>query len=141
MKRTTLLALLATALISMGGTRAHAQAAAFNVPFDFTLGNQAFSAGTYLVSKAGINAILIRSQDARFHALSTTYSADNKEPYGVCKINFAKYGNKYFLREVLCSRLSMNMKVPRSKREKQTRIQEAQLPHSETVADLRTEAK
>ena len=47
----------------------------------------------------------------------------------------------HFLREVLCSDVSMNVEIPTSKLEKQARIEEAQLPHSETVAALRTGAK
>jgi hypothetical protein len=138
MKRTTLLALLAAALISIGGARAHAQVPAFKVPFDFTVSNKPLPAGTYRVSRASENGILIRSKDGRFNELSTTYLADAKESYGVCKLVFAKYGNQHFLHEVLCGDVSMNVEIPRSKREKQVRIQEAQLPHSENVAALGT---
>jgi hypothetical protein len=67
--------------------------------------------------------------------------ADDRQSYGVGKLIFAKYGNQYFLREVLCSGLSMNMEIPKSTLEKQVRMQEAQLPHSETVAALRSGAK
>ncbi len=56
-------------MTSMGSACAHAQAPAFKVPFDFTVGNQGFPAGTYQVSyNAAKTAILIRSQDERFHA-------------------------------------------------------------------------
>jgi hypothetical protein len=82
---------------------------------------------------------MIRSQDDRFHALTTTYPADPSTSGG--KVTFTKYGNQYFLHEVLCSALSMNVALPKSRLEKQARIQEAQLPHSETVAALRTGAK
>src|SRR6476620_7809894 len=72
MKRTTVLAFLTAALISMGSACAHAQAPAFQVPFDFTVDNQVLPAGTYQVSyNAAKTAILIRSQDDRIHALTT----------------------------------------------------------------------
>jgi hypothetical protein len=140
MKRITALAYLAATLISMGSACAHAQAPAFKVPFDFTVGNKALPAGTYQASYVGENAILIRSKDGRAGAMTTTV-ADDKESYGVGKLIFAKYGNQYFLHEVLCSDVSMNVEIPKSTREKRARIQEAQLPHSETVAALRTGAK
>jgi hypothetical protein len=70
----------------------------------------------------------------------TTTLADDKESYGG-ELVFAKYGNQYFLHEVLCSALSMNVALPTSRLEKRARIQEAQLPRSETVAVLRTGAK
>ncbi len=140
MKCATVLTYLAATLISMGSACAHAQAPAFKVPFDFTVGNKALPAGTYQVSHVGTNAILIRSKDGRLGAMTTT-DADDKESYGVGKLIFTKYGNQYFLHEVLCSDLAMNVEIPKSRREKRARIQEAQLPHSETVAALRTGAK
>jgi hypothetical protein len=140
MKRIPALAFLTAALISMGSACAHAQAPGFNVPFDFTVGNQVFPAGTYRVSyHATKTAILIRSQDDRFHAFTTTYPADPSTGGGM--VVFRKYGNQYFLHEVLCSPLSMNVALPTSRLEKRARIQEAQLPHSETVAALRIGAK
>ena len=147
MKRTTVLAYLAATLIlmvSMGSACARAQSPAFKVPFDFTVGNQVFPAGTYQVSySATKTAILIRSRDDdRFHAFATTYPADYPaDPSTNGKVVFTKYGNQYFLHEVLCSALSMNVEIPKSTREKQARIQEAQLPPTQTVAALRTGAK
>ena len=143
MKRTTVLAYLAATLIlmvSMGSACARAQSPAFKVPFDFTVGNQVFPAGTYQVSYYPTKtAILIRSQDERFHAFTATYSADPSTRDG--EVVFTKYGNQYFLHEVLCSALSMNLEIPKSAQEKRALIQEAQLPHTETVAALRTGAK
>jgi hypothetical protein len=140
MKRITVLALLTAALISIGSACAHGQAPAFKVPFDFTVGNRVLPAGTYQVSYASENGILIRSKGERSHAaLTTTYPADPST--GVGKLIFTKYGNQYFLHEVLCSDVSMNVEIPKSALEKRARIQEAQLPHSETVAALRTGAK
>jgi hypothetical protein len=140
MKGITVLAFLTAALISMASARAHAQAPAFTVPFDFTVADQVLPAGTYQLSYAAPNTILIRSKDGRFNAMTSTF-ANDKESYGGGKLIFAKYGNQYFLHEVLCSEVSMNVEIPTSKLEKQARIQEAQLPHSEPVAALRTGAK
>ena len=141
MKRTTVLAFLTAALISMAsGARAHAQAPAFQVPFDFTVDNQVLPAGTYQVSyNTAKTAILIRSQDDRFHALNAIRSADPSTSDNV--VVFTKYGNQYFLHEVLCGAVSMHVALPASKPEKRARIQEAQLPHSETVVALSTGAK
>jgi hypothetical protein len=124
----------------MGGARAHAQELRFNVPFDFIVENQVIPAGTYWVSRVAQNAIMIDTPDGRFHAMTSTF-ADDKQSYGVAKLIFAKYGNQHFLREVLCSDVSMNLEIPKSTLEKQARIQEAQLPHSETVAALRSGTK
>jgi hypothetical protein len=140
MKRTTVLAYLAATLISMASACAHAQAPAFKVPFDFTVGNQVLPAGTYQVSYyATKNAILIRGEDERFHAFTSIHPADPSASDR--EVVFTRYGNQYFLHEVLCGAVSMNVALPRSTREKQARLQEAQLPHSETVVALSTGAK
>jgi hypothetical protein len=140
MKRITVLAFLTAALISMGSACAHAQASRFKVPFDFTVGDKELPAGTYQVSYYPTKtAILIRSKDERFHVFTTTSPADPSASDS--EVVFTKYGNQYFLHEVLCSALSMNVALPTSRLEKRARIQEAQLPHSETVAALRTGAK
>jgi hypothetical protein len=140
MKRITVLAFLTAALISMASARAHAQAPAFKVPFDFTVGNLVLPAGSYQVSYyAPKSAIMIRSEDGRFHAFTAIQPDDPATSGG--KAVFTKYGNQYFLHEVLCSALSMNVALPTSKLEKRARIQEAQLPHSETVVALSTGAK
>jgi hypothetical protein len=144
MKRTTVLAYLAATLISMGGACAHAQAPGFKVPFDFTVGNQVFPAGSYQVSYYPTKtAILIRSKDERFQAFATTYPADYPADASTRddEVVFTKYGNKYFLHEVLCSTLSMKVALPTSKLEKRVRVQEAQLPHGVTFAALRTGEK
>ena len=140
MKRIPALAFLTAALISMGSACAHAQALGFKVPFDFTVGNQALPAGTYQVSYYPTkNAILIRSQDDRFHAFTTTHLADPSTRDG--EVVFTKYGNQYFLHEVLCGAVSMHVALPASRLEKRARIQEAQLPHGEAVAALRAGEK
>ena len=140
MKRTTVLAFLTAALISMASARAHAQAPAFKVSFDFTVDNQVLPAGTYQVSyNTAKTAILIRSQDDRFHALNAIHTADPSTSDNL--VVFTKYGNQYFLHEVLCGAVSMNVALPASKPEKRARIQEAQLPHSESVVALSTAAK
>jgi hypothetical protein len=139
MKRITVLAFL-TALISMGSACAHAQASGFKVPFDFTVGDKALPAGTYQVSYYPTKtAILIRSQDDRFHTFIAIHFADPST--GGSMVVFRKYGSQYFLHEVLCSAMSMNVALPTSRLEKRARIQEAQVPHGETVAALLTEAK
>jgi hypothetical protein len=140
MKRITALLVLTAALVSMGSFRANAQAVEFKVPFDFTIQNRALPAGTYQVSYAATNSILIRSLDGRFHVLTLTYAADGS-PSGDGKLIFTKYGNQYFLHDVLCSNLDMNVEIPTSRQEKQARIQQALLPRSETVAALRVGAK
>lgn len=135
MKRIIAFAFLAATLISLEGTRAQAQSLEFKVPFDFTLQSKAFPAGTYWISHASQSVILIRSQDMRFKAMAVTYAADGSRTGGA-QLVFKKYGDKYFLRDVLCNVIDLNEEVPMSRFEEQARIQQARLPGSETVAVL-----
>lgn len=135
MQRMTALACLAATLISMAGARAQAQSVQAKVPFDFHISNQLFPAGTYQVSNVSDHTILIRSLDGSFHALASTYAADGR-PRGVGTLVFRKYGTRYFLREVLCNAVHINVAIPSSRQEKQASVEEAGLGGSETVAAI-----
>jgi hypothetical protein len=136
MKRIPALAFLAATLISTGGVFAHSQTIEVKVPFNFNVGNQALPAGTYLISHplgyTNHNIILLRSQDERFHAMSSTFEADAPSTGGG-QLVFARYGDRYFLREVLCNDADMNVEIPTSGLEKRLRLQEARVSSGETV--------
>jgi hypothetical protein len=142
MKRMTALAFLAATLISMTAARAHAQAGIVEakVPFDFIVQNQTMPAGAYRISYVADGAILIRSLDGRFAAGTITHGAEGL-PTDEGKLVFTRYGNRYFLHEVLCSRVDMNLALPKSKLEKRINLEEARLAHSQTVAALRAGEK
>jgi hypothetical protein len=141
MKRITALAFLAATLISMSSACAHAQAIGFNVPFDFTVSHQVLPAGTYRVTYyASENLILIRSQDGHLQAFSSTYAGGDRSTGGG-KLVFRRYGDQYFLHQVLCSNADINAELPTSRLEQRVRIQKAQLPQSQTVAALDIRAK
>ena len=140
MRPITALAFLAATFISMSSACAHAQAVEFNVPFDFTVSHQVLPAGTYRVRYAAENAVLVRSQDGRFNAFSTTHGADAQSTGG-CELVFSRYGNQYFLHQVLCRNGDIKAELPTSTLEKRVRLQQAQLPKTETVAALDIRAK
>lgn len=140
MKRTTALAFLAAASISMSSACAHAQAVEVKVPSDFSVSHQVLPAGIYRVSYAAENTVLVRSQDRRFNAFSTTHGSDGQSTGG-CELVFSRYGNQYFLHRVLCRKTDMEAELPTSTLEKRVHLQQAQLPKTETVAALDIRAK
>ena len=141
MKRITALAFLAAAFISMSSAFAHAQAVEFKVPFDFSVNDKVLPAGIYWVEYTSENdAILVRSQDGRFNAISTTNAAYGKSTDSG-KLVFRRYGNQYFLHQVICCNTDVNGELPTSTLEKRVRLQQAQLPQSQTVAALDIRAK
>ena len=136
MKRIPALAFVAATLMLMGSVFAHSQSIEVKVPFNFNVGNQALPAGTYLISypfaHTNPHVIQLRSQDGRFNASSATFDADASSTSG-SQLVFARYGDRYFLRQVLCNVADMNVEIPTSGLEKRVRMQEARLPRGETV--------
>lgn len=145
MKRISVLSFLAAILISIGSACAHAQSTVeARIPFSFNVNGKVFPAGTYQVGYASVShqLIAIRSKDGRFSALNSAFAADDGGYSGTGKLIFRRYGDQYFLHEVLCGALAMNAELPVSKMEKRVRIQMAQLPQVQTtIAALHTGEK
>ena len=132
MKRITAIAICALAsLVTAGSAVAQGHAVKATVPFDFAVGNSQLPAGTYTISSAddrSSTGLVIRSDSGKIAVLTTAY-ADGKQSKA-SKLVFDKYGDRYFMREILCSNADMNMELPVSKAEKQAQKQVASLPNS-----------
>jgi hypothetical protein len=126
MKRNFAIALLAVSALAMGG-KAVAQdlAVQATVPFEFTVGGKLLPADTYTITSTSSGVIMIKGADNHFWA-RTTASHSNQESALGSELVFDKYGDKYFLHEVMCSKdAALNVDVPKSKLEKRVQIQEA----------------
>ncbi len=126
MKRITAIALFAIASFAMAG-KSHAQGPAVQatVPFDFTVSSKLLPAGTYTIREESGHLIAIQNHDKTLTVFALT-TADGRESKNG-KLVFSKYGDQYFLREILCQSAGMNMEVPPSKLEKRAQVQEARL--------------
>jgi hypothetical protein len=126
MKRITAIALAALAsFITVGSISAQERSVRAAVPFDFTVGNKLIPAGTYTVSSESANVVLIQSGDRHITVMSTAF-ADSRQPKHSMLV-FNRYGDQYFLHEILCSSGAMNLQLPTSKVEKRVQTQEASL--------------
>ena len=114
--------------VTVGSISAQEQTVKANVPFDFTVGDKLLPAGTYMISEENPGVIKIQNSD-RHVAILTMATADGNESK-TGELVFNKYGDQYFLREILCSSAAMNMAVPASRQEKRARALEASLSHS-----------
>jgi len=133
MKRIMAIALVAFAsLFSAGSALAQYRAVQSTVPFDFTVGDKLLPSGTYTITSESYGLILLQNSDRRV-AIFSTALADNRELKGGGKLVFTKYGDQYFLREVLCPEASMNLSLPHSRQEKRVRTQEAMVHNDEQV--------
>ena len=133
MKRITATALLAIANLAMAGTSfAQSNGVQANVPFDFTVDNQVLPAGTYRIQTQSPGLIMIRNHDKPISVLTLVNQDGTKSPNGG-KLIFHKYGDHYFLSEILCDSARMNVELHPSKAEKRVQLQQAMVKPSSEV--------
>lgn len=127
MKRMTAIAFFAVAtLVAAGSAMAQNRGVQANVPFDFSIGNAHLPAGTYTIWSTGsANIVEVQNGANKVHIYASVYGDGNQGK--TSKLVFAKYGDQYFLHEILCSANDMNMAVPTSKAEKRAQSQQASL--------------
>jgi hypothetical protein len=138
MKRITAIALLAIANFAMAGTSfAQSQGVQANVPFDFTVGKSLLPAGTYTVKTQSSGLLVIKNHDRSLTVMTIADQDGKRSPNGG-KLIFHKYGDQYFLSEILSDWATMNVSVPRSKAEKRVQLQQAMVhPTSEVFIATR----
>ena len=136
MKSITLIAtavclLSSVAVVSTVSAQDHAAKA--NIPFNFNVGDKSVPAGTYTIaSEAGSNVIRLEDKENKAILLSLVQSDSRRLNRG--ELVFTKYGDQYFLHEILCSSCGMNVVLPGSKHEKFARAhQEAGLSNTTDV--------
>ncbi len=133
MKRIAAIALLAIANFAMAGTSfAQSQQIRADVPFAFTVGNQLLPAGTYTIRTKSEGLVAIKNHDKPITVL-TLVDRDGAKAPNSGKLMFHRYGDRYFLSEILCGWADMNVTVPRSNAEKSVRRQQAMVYPSSDV--------
>jgi hypothetical protein len=130
MKRITAIALLAIANFAMAGTSfAQSETVQVKVPFDFTVSDQLLPSGTYSIKTVSPAILDIKNRDNSVAVLVVVNQAGTTSPHGG-KLRFHKYGDQYFLNEILCDREGVNVTLPRSRIETRVRRQQATLKTS-----------
>jgi hypothetical protein len=124
MKRIIAIALFAAASFAGAGTlSAQDHQAKANIPFAFTVDSTTLPAGSYTISLLSRNAVAVQNDQNRLVVVSCVHDSDKQSPNGV--LVFKRYGNQYFLEEILGPSNAMNVSVPRSKREQSAQREEA----------------
>ncbi len=138
MKRIAAIALLAIANFAMAGTSfAQSQGVRADVPFDFTVGNQHLPAGAYTFKTESEGLVAIKNNGKPIAVFTLVARDGAKAPNGG-KLVFHKYGDQYFLSEILCGWADMNVTVRPSNIEKTVRLQQAMVhPSSEVFVAAR----
>lgn len=97
------------------------------VPFAFTVGSKQLPAGTYSINPVRDNVVAIENWKTQTSILSPV-SSDSTQPSKGAQLVFDKYGDQYFLREVLGGPAAINASLPASKSEDRAR-------HQQTMAE------
>jgi len=104
----------------VGTVSAQDHAARATVPFGFNVGDKWVPPGTYIItSQIQSNVISVRDKNSSIALLSPT-QPDSRRLNGGTLV-FTKYGDQYFLHEILCSACGMNFALPGSRHEKLAR--------------------
>lgn len=129
MKRITAIALLALASLCTAGvaTAAEDRGAQATVPFAFNVGDKALPAGVYIVHSMGTGVLELQSQDRKNTVMTIAYNDSNEPKNGNGVWVFNRYGDKYFLTEVLCPNALVSLHLRTSKQERMAQIHEASL--------------
>jgi hypothetical protein len=122
MKRIPAIGLLTIAwLATCTGAIAQQPTLKANIPFNFTVGNTWMPAGEYTISSPLRHIVQLRSADlAKIATVASSQSFS--EPGSGSKLVFDRYGDQYFLHQVLCPSVSsLNLDVPQGRAEKSAR--------------------
>ena len=138
MNRIQAIALLAIANFAMAGNSfAQDHQVQVNVPFDFTVSAKLLPAGTYTIKRDAENIILISNREKPISALALVGSGGKSSP-GWGKVTFHRYGDQYFLSEILCDSAGMSLSLPTSKQEHKVQVLQARVnPRGETFIAAR----
>ena len=119
--------LAAFSFLSISGASAQVIARA-EIPFDFSCQRQAMPRGEYTISILQEGFIQLSSKNGKSHAVSLF--KPNVETGGSgAKLVFHRHGDRYFLTEVQTED-EFGMKLPISKAERQTTLNETRLHRS-----------
>ena len=135
MKRLAAIVLGILGACTTGNVMAQSHEVRADVPFTFAVGNKQLPAGHYTFSTEPNDTIIIRDNQGQIAVLSNTYDTEALAGYS-SRLIFNKYGDRYFLREIRCPSIALNVELPASKSEKQIRVQRASLGPERTLLAL-----
>ena len=111
-------ALKILALLAIGSVTMHAQLSRgviAKVPFDFVAGHKSFPAGEYRITSGPARAVItIRSLDGKTGAFAMTQGTESAKAHPQSSLVFNRYGNQYFLKQVLVQGEPSGVELPKT---------------------------
>ena len=121
-----------TVILSVGRSMAQVPAIRVNVPFNFTAGDKVLPPGTYTITLASSGVVQLRNRQEQI-SMGTTVLPDNRKSDNGGELVFTRYGNQFFLHEILCDYASMNVSLPTTRTEKRVHMQEAKVESTKQI--------
>jgi hypothetical protein len=130
-----LYSVIATIAICLMTPAAHAQRSdldlRFHAPFPFSVGDNTFAAGDYMITRLGHLKLLFSNQENRTAAsVSVLPASSHKYGNGHARVVFHRYGSQYFLAIVSDGSLDSTFGVYTSKEETQLANASPQKPET-----------
>jgi hypothetical protein len=123
----------ACAVLGVSSLAAQSHNLVANVPFDFTVMNQHFAAGTYTVtSETSQSPILIRGRENGAAMFVLTLPATSGKTRADAKLVFDRFGSQYFLRNIWYAGTNEGQQLRISKAEREL-AQNSQKPEQTTL--------
>jgi len=108
----------ATAVVSVNAQSSNEVVA--NIPFEFTVGDQALPSGKYAVKATSphVSALMIQSADTKCSAIRLTNSIESTKTNQRARLVFHRYGERYFLAEVWSGASNIGRNLLKSRQER-----------------------
>ena len=121
MNRLALVSLTALSVVSTSLMAQSKFAMRIKIPFDFVVGEKAFTAGEYNIQTGGSmpNSVWIRSEDASKNLVLLSHSTVVQQVQGESWLRFHRYGDRYFLSQILIEGNGTGQELPRSRAERE----------------------
>jgi|SRR5579862_795830 len=134
-KITTLLFLALVSLVMQGNAKAQTREVRADIPFDFTAGRSSMPAGSYSITSDNNITVVIHNGRQSASILRSAPVEEDTSKGG--RLIFKKYGDQYFLRQIICPSVPLNVEFAASKAEEKVRLQRAALrPDSQELVAL-----
>jgi hypothetical protein len=118
--RTMFVILAALSLVSTSLMGQSKSTAMVNIPFTFVAGEKQYPAGEYSVQTSAMpNAVWLRSGDTGSNQVLLSHPAAARQDQGESWLRFHKYGDRYFLSQIVIAGAATGQELPASRAERE----------------------
>lgn len=124
MNRIATVAFLAVATFaSINSASAQTPISQGSIPFSFSVNGFVLPAGQYYVSVISSGILMIRSTNGNSSAPFLTHDNKGRDPIRSSELIFEKFGDQYFLHEIVSANASIDAAIVPTRQEKKARVE------------------